>query len=227
MLAHLGLPMRVTEKIMNNSAITILEHTPCRVYGWDLHPADRVRIDNGQRFLHCRPLCIYVRFDKAEWQVGKLPPGVFPLFPCERTWGVSKEPKVSIVRKGFTLIPDYASTAFMMQGCSLEAAIAERGDEFQAGGLSEMMTTYVILSRVKKADSLLPPRAFSRDLFRMGMAPGPYCLLKLLRHRFGLASDTGETQDKKYEKDEATAEYDERVAALKRHLALRRQRDVL
>ena len=63
---------------------------------------------------------------------------------------MSKDPKVSIVRKGFTLIPDYASTAFMMQGYSLEAAIAECGDEFQVGGLSEMMTTYVILSRVKK-----------------------------------------------------------------------------
>ena len=85
---------------------------------------------------------------------------MFPLFPCERKWDVSKGPKVSIVRKGFTLIPDYASTAFMMQGCSLEAAIAECGDEFQAGGLSEMMTTYVILSRVKKADGLLLQRAF-------------------------------------------------------------------
>ena len=47
--------MRVTEKIMKNSAITILKHTPCRVYGWDLHPADRVRVDNGQRFLHLMP----------------------------------------------------------------------------------------------------------------------------------------------------------------------------
>ena len=54
-----------------------------------------------------------------------------------------------IVRKGFTLIPDYASTAFMMQGASLEAAIADCGDEFAIGGLSDMMSTYVILSHIK------------------------------------------------------------------------------
>jgi hypothetical protein len=140
---------------------------------------------------------------------------------------VSKDPKVSIVRKGFTLIPDYASTAFMMQGCSLEAAIAECGDEFQVGGLSEMMTTYVILSRVKKADGLLLLRAFSRELFRMGMAPGPYCLLKLLRHRFGLASDAGATQEEEYGLEEGIVEYHQRQAEQKRYLALRKLRGSL
>jgi len=162
---------------MKNSAITILKHTPCKIYGWDLHPGDRVRVDNGQRFLQYLPLCIYVKFDKATWRLGKFPAGVFPLFPCERTWDVSIDPRVSVVRKCFTLIPDYASTAFMMQGCSLEAAIADCGDELGIGGLSEMMTAYVILSRVKRAHGLLLLRAFSPELFRMGMAPGPYCIL--------------------------------------------------
>ena len=52
------------------------------------------------------------------------------------------------------------------------------------GGLSELMTIYVIFSRVKSADGLLLLRAFCEQMFQMGALPGPYCLLKLLRHKF-------------------------------------------
>ena len=34
-----GLRMRVTEKVMKTSQITILKHTPCYVVSWDLHLA--------------------------------------------------------------------------------------------------------------------------------------------------------------------------------------------
>ena len=47
-----------------------------------------------------------------------------------------------------------------------------------------MMTTYVILSRVKSADGLLLLRAFCPNMFAMGALPGPSCLLKLLRYKF-------------------------------------------
>ena len=85
-----------------------------------------------------------------------------------------------LTRKGFTLVPDFASTAFMVQGMNLSAELAECGDIFDTPGISEMLATYVILSRVRKADGLLLLRAFSPYLFRLGSAPGPYCLLKLL-----------------------------------------------
>ena len=78
----------------------------------------------------------------------------------------------------------------MIQGATLRAAIADCGDVSDAGGLSELMTTYVILSRVKSANGLLLLRAFCANLFQMGALPGPYCLLKLLRYRFaGSAQD--------------------------------------
>jgi hypothetical protein len=60
-----------------------------------------------------------------------------------------------------------------------------------------------------------------------GLAPGPYCLLKLLRHRFGLASDAGATQEEKYGVDEAIIEYHQRQAEQKRYLALRKLRGSL
>ena len=95
-----------------------------------------------------------------------------------------------IRRHGFTLLPDYASTAFMIQGATLPAAIADCGDVSDTGGLSELMTTYAILSRVKSANGLLLLRAFCANLFQMGALPGPYCLLKLLRHRFAGSAQT-------------------------------------
>ena len=80
------------------------------------------------------------------------------------------------MRKGFTLLPDFASTAFMMQGYTLDGAVADCGSVLASGGLTEMMTTYVILSRVKKADGFLLTQAFAREIFRLGVAPGPHCL---------------------------------------------------
>ena len=87
-------------------------------------------------------------------------------------------------RKGFTLLPDYASTAFMMQGATVKAMFADCGDILSLVGLNEMASAYVALSRVKQASGLSLLRAFAPDLFRLGMSPGPECLLKLLRARF-------------------------------------------
>merc|ERR1739841_472580 len=105
--------------------------------------------------------------------------------PVYRTWELNAAQGAKIRRHGFTLLPDYASAAFMIQGATLPAAIADCGDVSDTGGLSELMTTYVILSRVKSADGLLLLRAFCPNMFQMGALPGPHCLLKLLRHRFG------------------------------------------
>ena len=107
-----------------------------------------------------------------------------------------------IKRLGFTLLLDYASTAFMIQGATLRAAMADCGDVADAGGLSELMTTYVILLRVKSANGLLPLRAFCANLFQMGILPGPYCLLKLLRHRFATSGE-----DTAYSSTDAVTEY--------------------
>ena len=109
---------------------------------------------------------------------------MWTLYPVDRTWTLSEAQGTKLKRKGFTLLPDYASTAFMIQGATLQAAIADCGDITDVGGLSERMTVYVILSRVKSAMGLLLLRAFCPELFQMGVLPGPYCLLKMLRRRF-------------------------------------------
>ena len=222
---------RVTEKLVKHKKIVILKHSPCTVIGWELHPADRLHKDGAQRFLDYLPLCVFLKFEGAAWIVDeRLGPGVWPLYPVERTWTLNEALNTKIRRKGFTLLPDYASTAFMIQGATLAAAIADCGDIAEFGSLSELMTTYVILSRVKSADGLLLLRAFCHNMFQMGALPGPYCLLKLLRQKFGTppaspASHAGAAQDdaenQRYGATEAIAEYKQRVVA---HEAWRAQR---
>ena len=105
--------------------------------------------------------------------------------------------KTKVARRGFTLVPDFACTGFMIQGQTLNAEIADCGDIVSLSGLTEMITSYVILSRVRKADHLLLMRAFSPYLFRLGDAPGPACLLKLLRHKFtGAAQTPGDNSER-------------------------------
>ena len=78
-----------------------------------------------------------------------------------------------------------------------------------------MMTAYVSLSRVTKADGLLLLRTFNPELFTMGASPGPHCLLKLLRTRFTWlrATVTAQVPDARYDLTAATREYHELVHA--------------
>ena len=71
------------------------------------------------------PTVIYVKFAEATWTVGTLPPGVYPMTTVSRTWQVSKHTKVNVRRTGYFLVPDFASTAHMIQGQSLDAAFVD------------------------------------------------------------------------------------------------------
>ena len=63
--------MRVTEKLVKHKRVTILKHSSATVVGWELHPADRLRQDGAERFLHYQPRCIYIKFADATWTVDK------------------------------------------------------------------------------------------------------------------------------------------------------------
>ena len=195
--------------------MTILKHTPCKVVGWSLHVADRVRDSNAERLLSYMPQVIWVKVPGATWRVKPdMEPGVFPLTPVRRQWIVNEATGAAVSRRGFTLVPDGASTAFMIQGSTLDASLAECGDIFTLPGLTEMVNAYVILSRVRDAETLLLLRAFSPSLFRNGSPPGPACLLKLLRHRLSNADSenqapVGEDAKTPYTPQHAVEEYKE------------------
>ena len=95
--------------------------------------------------LQCLPKVIYVKFKGASWQLTGLSKGVLPMFPVTRTWTLNHETRAKLIRKGFTLVPDFASTAFMTQGETHEGLIADCGDLYDVVGMAEMLTSYVIL----------------------------------------------------------------------------------
>lgn len=200
---------RVTDNIVRGETIVILKHTPCIVIGWELHLLYRIQGEGAEIFLTKMPPCIYIKFENVSWIVDKkLGVGVYPLHPFQRTWTLKTSTGAKIRRHGFSLLPDYAWTAFMSQGMNLEAGLADCGDVLGFPGLSEQMNKYVVLSRFTRADGLLLMRAFSHELFRTGVPPGPHCLFKFLMNRFA----TGASR-KQYPADDARTEYDERVAA--------------
>ena len=86
--------------------------------------------------------------------------------PVKRTWILNSATETKVTRHGYALVPDFASTAFMIQGSTLNAELVDCGDISATPTITDMVTTYVILSRVRKADSLLLLRAFSLGLFR-------------------------------------------------------------
>ena len=121
-LLYEGMQARVTEKLVKNKNVVILKHSPCTVVGWELHPADAASAPGAERFLTYMPRCIYLKFAGATWTVDKrLGPGVWPLMPVYRKWELNAAQGAKIQRHGFTLLPDYASTAFMIQGATLPA----------------------------------------------------------------------------------------------------------
>ena len=199
---YLGMKARVTEKV--SMRLQILKHCPCTVIGWDLGLADDIAaVSEGERVLKEHPRCIYVQFEGAAWKIHELlEPGVFPLKAVARNWVLNKETGVKIRRRGFTLLPDYASTAHMVQGMTCDAVIADGGSATDNVSIKDMLATYVALTRVRKASTLLLLRMFSRHLFQQGPPPGPHCLMKLLRARLHPAG-----QADRYTLDDAVAEY--------------------
>ena len=179
------IPMRTTEKIVRSEEIVILKHTPCKFVGWQLDQHSLpTGAGGGERYLERMSKVIFVEFADVPLRISGLAPGVLPLEPVQRQWIINEDTDAKVTRKGYQLLPDCASTAFMMQGATVKAMLTDCGDVLAYFGLNEMVAAYAALSRVKTATGLLLLRALAPDLFDMGLPPGPHCLLRLLRTSF-------------------------------------------
>ena len=98
-----------------------------------------------------------------------------------RTWKVNQKTGVEARRTGFWMIPDFGSTAHMIQGATLEAAFVDLQDPSVKTGITSQIAAYVCLSRVKKMKSVCVMQPFSPFLFRHGNPAGPDRLLRRLR----------------------------------------------
>ena len=124
---------------------------------------------------------IYVLYPEATWKIGSLPPGVYPLTPRKRTWKINKYTGIAARRKGYTLLPDFASTAHMIQGATLDAAFVDLLNAASKVSLPAQLAANVCLSRVKHLSSIVVMQPFSPLLFARGPPAGPDRLLRKLR----------------------------------------------
>ena len=115
---------------------------------------------------------------QAEWSVGKLPVGVYPLRPRTRTWKVNKYTGIEARRTGFWMLPDFGSTAHMIQGATLEAAFADLFAAYSKASMISQIAAYICLSRVKRLESMCVMQPFSPFLFNHGGSAGPERLFR-------------------------------------------------
>ena len=117
---------------------------------------------------------------QVEWSVGTLPVGVYPLRPRTRTWKVNKYTGIEARRTGFWMLPDFGSTAHMIQGATLEAAFADLLAAYSKASMISQIAAYICLSRVKRLESMCVMQPFSPFLFSHGSPAGPERLIRKL-----------------------------------------------
>ena len=80
-------------------------------------------------------------------------------------------------------MPDFGQTAHSMQGASLEAVIVDCLSADHVCKMTDMLSSYIGLSRVKSKEALLISEPFSPVLFRQGKAIGPEMVMKVLHRK--------------------------------------------
>ena len=106
-----------------------------------------------------------------------------------RTWKVNKYQNIEARRTGFWFLPDFGSTAHMIQGATLEAAFADLQETSSNVSPSSQIAGYVCLSRIKKIISIWILQAFSPLLFTQGPPKGPERLIRYLQKRLSAKDD--------------------------------------
>ena len=172
--------------------------------GWAPHPKEERFDVDGEWLLTKMPQVIYLRFEDAPWTIHPdLGKGVYPMSPVTRVWIGNKTTKVRVRRTGFFLVPDFATTAHMIQGQSVIAAFMDlvTGDEAEKPTDDSQVSAYVMLSRTKDPNKLWLLRPFPRELFTRGPPTGPHVLLKTLRGELQLTDVEAEIKRIEDEKE--------------------------
>ena len=131
-----------------------------------------------------QPDLVYLKFEGATWTVHKdLGRGIYPLKATGKIWTVNEKTSIKARRKGFQIVPDFGQTAHSMQGASLEAVIVDCLQADHVCKMTDMLTSYIGLSRVKSKEALLISEPFSPVLFCQGKAIGPETVMKVLHRK--------------------------------------------
>ena len=148
-----GLPVRLTDSVDRKHQL--YRGRRGTIVGWASHPAEeRIEVD-GEWTLSHLPTAIYIHFPGARWVISEdLGIGVYPVTPTSRTWVVNKSTGVKARRTGYFLLPDFASTAHMIQGQTCQAAECDSMEAHTATTAEHQIAGYVGLSRVKALEGI-------------------------------------------------------------------------
>ena len=159
------------------------------IIGWSPHENEERTDVDGEWLLSVMPPVIYCYFPGATWEIDKeLGVGVYPLSPVSRSWEVNKKTKTKVRRTGYLLVPDFASTAHMIQGQSLEACFADlvHNDIMENETAELHISGYVMLSRAKFLKQIWILQAFAQRLFTQGPPSNPDLLLRKLCRKISI-----------------------------------------
>ena len=94
----------------------------------------------------------------------------------EASWDRSPGFKAMVKRQGFPVVPYYAATAHSVTGATLSKAIIDLLDANTTPRTTMIPTSYVAISRTKRATDQIITQPFSPKLFRQGHQIGPWLL---------------------------------------------------
>ena len=92
-----GMPIRLTDNVDRNRQL--YRGRRGELHAWTLHPESTTVEINGELLVDRVPVTIYVLFPEAEWRIGNLPKGIYPMAPRSRTWHVNKRSGIQVRRK--------------------------------------------------------------------------------------------------------------------------------
>ena len=126
------------------------------------------------------PKCLLVKFRDATWVISDDlgGAGALPVYPKTGYW--DRAPGASVRRVGFPLVPSLGGTAHSFTGTTLKSAILDLLHPTRTPRFDDVPNSYVGMSRVRDAATLLLAQPLAPCLFRMGPQPGPTLLLQCL-----------------------------------------------
>ena len=168
-----GMPIRLTENVDRDRQM--YRGRRGIIHGWTL-AGDCIPEEMGSEFLLSKlPVVIYLKMEGATWTIGKLPQGVYPLRPKTRTWKVNKYTGIEARRTGFWIIPDFCSTAHMIQGATLKAAFVDAQHSSINVSVVNQIAAYVSLSRYRNWKKYVSYKPFPRYCLKEGHQRGQPC----------------------------------------------------
>jgi hypothetical protein len=158
----------------------------CLLKGWELHDGDMAQVQASEtksirlQNLPKRIAVLVCRKDHAD-QLEDREENYVWLPVVATTWWLDKAKCLEVNRRGFAVLPDFASTIHGATGRTLRAAITDLGASKDKPNPQAAMEGMIAVSRLKEHEDGVIPQPFSPGLFRQGPAAFPTLLLEVLK----------------------------------------------